>query len=404
MGLNEELQIKLNNAISLFQNQENVECIRVLKEILEVNSDCEAALVLMGQVSIRLNLYDVAERFLLKAFTINNQNGEIYACLGNVEHSRGNFENAYGLYSYAIELGIEDISLYLNIGLIAEEIENYDVALEVYDRALFMEPDNIAVFRKIVDILYRNGEFMKAVEICSEFIGVNAQIYDGYTLKLSLLEDLQKFDLANETLEQAKMYFENTPEYIFDVIRLKKQEKRFDEAFSVLEENYEKIKHLEELYFLEKANILSLLDKVEEAQLIYDDLRIRYANREAIFALQMIYLKKSDFSISMALAEELIAISVRDNIYYYSLFFKCFASIVSEDKSVYLKECSTALEIMNEVDGEDVEYVFLYILRASIANVLGSKKDVDRDVNKIKQWKSDFQLIDITASVSDDFH
>ena len=152
-----------DTAIELI-GQENFECgLSLLKEALEngidnseIYENVAKVYLSLGELDELPNCYKLAiER---GAETYQNYYKFGMSLYGKLCKSSSNNENDYkevfSALEKAIELSDKSVYIYINLGVIYRMLENYDKAVEYYDKAIKLEKDNALAYLNKADALY----------------------------------------------------------------------------------------------------------------------------------------------------------------------------------------------------------------------------------------------------------
>lgn len=152
-----------DTAIELI-GQENFECgLSLLKEALEngidnseIYENVAKVYLSLGELDELPNCYKLAiER---GATTCENYYKFGMSLYGKLCKSSSNNENDYkevfSALEKAIELSDKSVYIYINLGAIYRMLENYDKAVEYYDKAIKLEKDNAWAYLNKADALY----------------------------------------------------------------------------------------------------------------------------------------------------------------------------------------------------------------------------------------------------------
>jgi O-antigen biosynthesis protein len=91
-----------------------------------------------------------------KAITLNPEDVSTYGLLGQVQGRKGDIDGAISSYQKQIELSSEISAwVYLNLGNGLSQQERWEEAIEVYEKALALEPENAGIQRLLAAVIAR---------------------------------------------------------------------------------------------------------------------------------------------------------------------------------------------------------------------------------------------------------
>jgi len=101
----------------------------------------EAWANLASVVSLHDFDYSLADQYLQKALSLDGRNALVFRRASTLAWSRGNTERAIELNKEALTLDPMSLALYVNIGVAYYQIEQYDEALDYFNRANTISPN-----------------------------------------------------------------------------------------------------------------------------------------------------------------------------------------------------------------------------------------------------------------------
>ncbi len=118
----------------------------------EINNELGECYLFMGEM-------DKARDYYNKAMGSNGSHAEPYLGLATIEVQEGNLENARQLYTKAAEVKESD-KAFAGLGLIEMEIGTKEAAYEYFQKALEINPENIIALNGLV----QSGHLLEKVE------------------------------------------------------------------------------------------------------------------------------------------------------------------------------------------------------------------------------------------------
>ncbi len=191
-----------------------------LKEAIEIDSTHTNALIVLARINMGIPNLEEAMRKLDQAIRNDVYNSESYFWKGMVFMLKGEVEKAASSYQTAIELDAYNIKAFNHLGLIYAD--KFDpVALDYYNSALAIDPDNFEVLRNKGLHLKDMEDYTGAIETFNILVAEDQTYAEGYynignTYIAMYRDDMSKLS-KDTTMSQAIAYFEQAviafPEY-----------------------------------------------------------------------------------------------------------------------------------------------------------------------------------------------
>ena len=103
---------------------------------------------------------DEAIKYLNKGTEFQDTIAEALLSIGNSHYIKKNYEKAIEFYDKSLEEGLNDISaVYFNKGLVYERLNNVNLAVDYYKRAIDLKPQYYEYFEKRAR-MQRSGEWV----------------------------------------------------------------------------------------------------------------------------------------------------------------------------------------------------------------------------------------------------
>lgn len=214
--------------------------------------------------------YNEAKKELEKARELGISSAGLHSDLAMAYQGLGNMVRAAEEYEIAIEMG-QVISDYINLASIYKDTGKLDMALDIYEKAIKENPDNISIYLNMGDIYLEIGEYGKAVEVLKKGVSINNNI-------IALKTNLALAYYYNKDYEEAKKHFN-------DVI---KDNENIYQAYFYLGELYNRVENNYELAINYYEQAISYNKNYVRAYLALGDLYLE--NKETYKAMAQ-YLK-----------------------------------------------------------------------------------------------------------------
>ena len=152
-----------DNAIELLGEEDFNGALFLLKKALENGMDNSEIYESLAKVSLYIGELDELPNYYKLAIERGNATYQNYYRFGmslyeKLRKSPSNNENDYkevfSALEKAIELSDKSVYIYINLGVIYRMLENYDKAVEYYDKAIKLEKDNALAYFNKADALY----------------------------------------------------------------------------------------------------------------------------------------------------------------------------------------------------------------------------------------------------------
>lgn len=261
-------------AISYLKKAEALGSLRAEEELKNLRS--EYAISLFNEAA---DFYiegdkSKAESKLKAAIELEPNFSFAYKLLGDINFSKNLFAEAIANYKQAIELGLDDASiynLYNDIGISYMRLENYDEALKYLGKAYKLEPTNINILYNLANALRDNRNFNEALEkykrltkLKFDYPHVHNDLA-GIYISMGKKAEAQK-EYKNE-MEIAKMELSQNPENVYSLNRLALAYDGFgqyEEARKIIDSVIKKRPDYGEAFYT-RARIYENLGEVEKA-------------------------------------------------------------------------------------------------------------------------------------------
>ncbi len=289
-------------------------------------------------------------------------------------------EEKLELYDKALEITPDDVDILIKIaedltwdygfddeGYDKETLKRVNKAINLYDEALKKKPDDVNILMKKAEVLTNEFEFMeeisgeRALKRCNEAIYVFSEVLKIEPENVDVLrEKAELLGEIDQTEEAIKVYNEAIkiePENV-DVLREKAEllgeVDQTEEAIKVYNEAI-KIEP-EDVYILKgKANLLNEVGLTEEAMEVYDKaLKIEPENVE-------ILNEKAELLVSLNMKDEALSILYNKGIECFNIgdfkcAFSCFRSLTDIDEKrvdIWIKKGDAKFELGNYKQSRD---------------------------------------------------
>jgi len=120
----------------------------------------------------------------------------------------------------------QDVQSLIDQGMQASQAGHYDQALQAFDQALKLKPNDPALISYKATVYYAKGNNAQALQLCEQIIKQNPNFGRAYYQRAMILEKQEKYDQAVADLQKAKsLGYGIDPDFI-DLMKKKAAEKK----------------------------------------------------------------------------------------------------------------------------------------------------------------------------------
>lgn len=241
---------------------------------------------------------DNAEEAFNKVLKLDKKNAEAYVNLANISYMRGKYKQGIMYGNEAIRYGTEDSKVLFNIARAYESLNDTDMAIRFYNRAIEMDSLNPEYYLKKAHILVNRKDFNNALATLAELNEKCPESFESY--HYSFLIYLQQGDLGNAdaVINAGIDLFPMDISLYYDKLRLLNVAKEFDAALELigLLKQLPTFSEEEINILLEEARIYLQTEKVEKAvEILEKVINMPVSNFEAHYLLENTYLSLGRF-------------------------------------------------------------------------------------------------------------
>lgn len=269
-----------------------------------------------GIAYANLEEYDQAQEEFSKALKLNKKSGVAHFHLGNIAMLQGDRTKGLELYNNAIANGFDDAQVYYSLGLMYEEEGNRDLALRNYSKAILKDPNRPDIRIRKIRLFIAAKQLEEALQALDEMLLANPDVFEGYHLKYLVLASEERFEEAEQVLEEAVKLFPKDPAFAVDKAALMITRKEYAPALELLDripKEYEVDDgELLRSIAMEKARAYAFLEDMdktiaalEEARAAARTLEPPRMDLEATYLLMNCHLNNESYEETIACAQEL---------------------------------------------------------------------------------------------------
>ncbi|MDA7576441.1 tetratricopeptide repeat protein [Candidatus Pelagibacter sp.] len=147
------------------------------------------------------NKLDVAQKLYLKILTINPNHSSAYNNLGVIFENLGDYQRAMGCYKKAIVNNPKYIDALNNLGALFQRSKNYQKAKECYERMIEINPQSIIALNNLGALFQRSKNYQKAKECYEKAFTIDPN-------QILTLNNLGNLFINLKDYQKARDYFE----------------------------------------------------------------------------------------------------------------------------------------------------------------------------------------------------
>jgi len=201
VALATQAQVDLSKMNSFLAKKDTVKALNTINKLIDKNP--QSALLYLERAKIKIARKDFEPAMVdLNSFcSLNKKCGEATFYKGLVRYKLGDFNGAIGFFSESSS-NEKDINTWLYLGLSHMKLENYNLALNIFDRVLGMDSQHeIAMYNGALAHYY-DGNFKKASELFTQYIRTHTNDESAMLGNALSLAMNKKYDKSNEQLER----------------------------------------------------------------------------------------------------------------------------------------------------------------------------------------------------------
>lgn len=174
--------------------------------------------------------YDQAMADIERAINIDDLVAEYFYLEGNIYYDDKKFEDAFRSYQSAVELDNKHVEALLKLSSLELALENYQLALDMVNKALKVEPMNADAYYLKGFIYLNGGDTAIAISSYRTAVEVNSDHYNTYIM-LGKLYALEKHEYAGDYYDNALRIRPNSVEALYNKGVYLQSIEEYDEAY-----------------------------------------------------------------------------------------------------------------------------------------------------------------------------
>ncbi len=247
MGIDSD-RISFCEARILATESKEEEAIKVLDNILnreDGNSDLDSIVkvhTLKANCLSFCEKYDEAIKEFEKVIELESNHKAAYGRMGEIFKNQGKLSQAMEMFNKQIEI-YPDLMAYINRGTLNRFFQKYKSALEDFQKALELDPENSFCYSRVGLIYEHHREFDKALESFEKALNYVANDNGKlqlYTYKARVLQCMNRFEESMKVYTKYNDEFGMNPDIAYDISELAVRMGDVDYATRILENTINK--------------------------------------------------------------------------------------------------------------------------------------------------------------------
>ena len=272
------------------------------------NPNYKETYINQGCVYAAIGEMDKSEESFKKVLKIDKNNAEAYENLANISYMQGNFKQGIVYANHALQCGKDDPKLLYNIARAYEELNDADMAIRFYNRAIESNPINPEYYVKKAHLLVNRMDFNNALETLAELNNNCPECFEAYHYSFLIYLQQQEYIKADQIINAGLEQFPMDMSLYYDKVRILNVVKEFDSALELIEllkqlPTYETEKRN---IMIEEAKIYLQTERADEAVKVLEEaVSMPAPNFEAHYLLENTYLSMGRFEDVIKIASEM---------------------------------------------------------------------------------------------------
>lgn len=333
----------------------------------------------------------------------NDVNGASAFLYGHSYFQEGAYEDANDYYTKALQSGLIYGQLFLNLGVVREQLNDPTGAEAMYRQAAELEPSKADALDRIIALRLRFGNTDGAEQIMDELMLRNPELYDGFHHKAMLLLTADRETEALRLLYGVAERFSSHPLYVYDLCRILAHMDHSEDALEFLLEKENVFSNIfyRQMFIKEKASLLVKLGRFNEAEPLWNELYSDYGDRQAGVALISAAMQREDIENVLRLTDEILDTDIKDGIYYLCLYAKVLVLKAQNSKFAWntLQKAAAEFEVMDENNSG----MSLCVLRAVVLSMAGRKEISAADLDSVEKTLRETENFDTKNELRNQF-
>lgn len=179
--------------------------------------------------------YDQALADIERAINIDDSLAEYFYLEGNIYYDDNEFENAFKSYQTTVELDNEHLEAILKLSTLELALENYQLALDMVNKALIVNPNYAEGYYLKGFIYLDGGDTVKSISSFRTAVEVDPDHYNSYIM-LGKLYASEKHEYAGDYYDNALRIRPNSIEALYNKAVYLQSIEEFEKAYSLYDQ------------------------------------------------------------------------------------------------------------------------------------------------------------------------
>lgn len=248
--------------------------------------------------------FEIAVKFLSKAFKLNPKNTGILYDLGYCTEKAGFYNKSLRFYKRYLEEEPFSAIAWYNLGVIHSNKDEYQEAIEAYDYAIAIDPEYASPYFNKANSYLNLDEFENAIEIYQEYLLIEPNSEEAVTCIGECYEQLENFDEAIDYYRRATDLNDNYGEAWFGLASACFEKESWGESLQYINKALSISNSRSDFWFV-LANTEAKLQNFENARFAYrQTVRIDPFDYEAWLNYSAIYAQENKIADALSVLEE----------------------------------------------------------------------------------------------------
>lgn len=192
----------LNQAVSSIQNGNLTRAKSLLAQLLKSSSNKSEVFRLLGVVEALEGNTNLSFEYFQKAINHNHKNALAHSNLGNIYRQKEDFQKALECYQKALSINA-DFETYYNLGSLYHLVGELQLAVKNYENSIRLNPVYIDAILSLSSIYIQSKNYSSALALLDKAIQSNINHPSIWFNKGCVLNEIKKFDQAINSLTKA---------------------------------------------------------------------------------------------------------------------------------------------------------------------------------------------------------
>lgn len=271
-----------NVAIDLYHKGRLQEALKILEKAFKKEPNYQPILYNMGVIYMELGDNDVAKNyFQLSILEVPDDTSALYN-LGLIEYEAECYEEAIASWVACIQHSDEiDPDVYYGLGLAYEGMEQWQTALEVYERNVELNPEHIDSKIATARLAYELGDIHYAKRLLDELLAVDEENQDTLLYAALVAVALEDWD-SGESFATQLLTLDDEHAHAFNILGVVYfYQKRYEDA----EECFEAALELDEEWVSPMNNLAYVYEK--QGRLTHAKMRFKQVQGSEVLTPQL---------------------------------------------------------------------------------------------------------------------